>query len=878
MNTDIYKNEIIKELENDRNLGFVKRGEYLRKGTCPNCAKKELFIRIDEPWQVKCSREGKCGYIQTTRERYDYIFADYAKKFPATQTQPNATADAYLAHNRGFDLVKINGLYEQKIFKDRVRNEYYETIRFYLDSNKTRYWERVLDHPEQKANFGGRRKKDGSLYKGDCFVPFALNELKKFEEIYVVEGIFHALAFNEVGKKAIATLSCSNFPIKFIEKTLSLSLNYVVAFDNDEAGRKSTQRFLSKMDKKIAVAFSPFGDWDDVFRDAKLDKHYLEKAKIIGGKFSAKSIIEKAYYCYLENSANNQVIEFRGALFSIKTTENFFKELCALNDGAKSRNVFTLKNSLKTANGSEIFARNIEFMKITNFSLELLYKKEDYILDESFYVFKVTYADFDKTEVVSVKGSALKDAGSFKNQFFSASNQCHFSGKNSDLDYLITLWFKKWIKKVKSVPFVGYIPQHKVYIFKDIGFSNGKIIKMNDNNFLDFEKFGLTSSLNLKDINLEINPENVFKKDWILDYIDIFSYAGFSLLVFFAISLFACQIREKLNSLFFFELTGEPGAGKSTLIEFCWKLLGRQGYEGEDSTKGSLAADRRKLSQFSNMPYILIEADSAKDSKGSKKTVNFDQYKTFYNGRSTGSLGVAKQGNDTVESMFQSALAFAQNDHVQASEALMERIVYSHMDKKHHNKNKVKKARDLTAIDINNLSGFIVEVLGRESELLDTYFKEFEKAESFLMQFNIRRLRLVKNNAQMLAGFYILQKVFPLLDKKIEKEFKQYVVDIMINRSKELMLDSAVVEEFWDTVEYLENINIEVNHSMDEKLIAININDYTSKAVANFQRPADKQDLKKELRSSNRYKFVEYATIKSKLLNQKRTRCYIFKK
>jgi putative protein kinase ArgK-like GTPase of G3E family len=56
-------------------------------------------------------------------------------------------------------------------------------------------------------------------------------------------------------------------------------------------------------------------------------------------------------------------------------------------------------------------------------------------------------------------------------------------------------------------------------------------------------------------------------------------------LAFFVMSLFAVQIRLREKSIGFLEITGPPGSGKSTLVEFLWKLLGRQNTKASIPTR-----------------------------------------------------------------------------------------------------------------------------------------------------------------------------------------------------------------------------------------------------------------------------------------------------
>jgi Cdc6-like AAA superfamily ATPase len=69
-------------------------------------------------------------------------------------------------------------------------------------------------------------------------------------------------------------------------------------------------------------------------------------------------------------------------------------------------------------------------------------------------------------------------------------------------------------------------------------------------------------------------------------------------LSFFFGSLFAEQVRTEMKSFPFLEMHGLPGTGKTTLVEFLWKLLGRENYEGFDPAKATPAAMARNLAKW----------------------------------------------------------------------------------------------------------------------------------------------------------------------------------------------------------------------------------------------------------------------------------------
>ena len=78
------------------------------------------------------------------------------------------------------------------------------------------------------------------------------------------------------------------------------------------------------------------------------------------------------------------------------------------------------------------------------------------------------------------------------------------------------------------------------------------------------------------------------------------------------------------------------------MLEFCWRLLGRDEYEGFDLLKATQAGRRRAFSQVSNLPVVLIESDRDNGEKDAKqRQFSFDEMKPFFNGRGTGTLGVA---------------------------------------------------------------------------------------------------------------------------------------------------------------------------------------------------------------------------------------------
>lgn len=85
------------------------KGRWLQQGKCPQCDRWEAFCAAEDPKVVKCGR-ATCGWEDSVRNLLPDLFEDWTRRAPPTETNPNATADAYLSVERGLDLQQLAGL------------------------------------------------------------------------------------------------------------------------------------------------------------------------------------------------------------------------------------------------------------------------------------------------------------------------------------------------------------------------------------------------------------------------------------------------------------------------------------------------------------------------------------------------------------------------------------------------------------------------------------------------------------------------------------------------------------------------------------------------------------------------------------------------
>ena len=863
---DIGSDEIVRALMQDHTLQFVDCNTHLRKGLCPACGKKELWIKKDEPWRVSCNRMDKCGWTASTRELLPELFSEFSKRYAPTEEKPNRTADAVMGLDRGFDLSKIKGWYEQGAYTFPKTSTMCHTVRFYLDKGRTRYWERLIDKTKadgQKNNIGGKRKPDGSLFKGDAWLPPTIT-LEKGDRCFLVEAIFHSIALYHKDIKAAAMISSNHFPETFIKKHAGKDITWVLALDGDKAGKKGTKKdakLLKEMGEKVEVLTLPDNgkDWDDYLREGKITPTFIDHGLYYGKLFMAENVHEKAYHMYLRKQYGTFTLDYANALYSIQVNRTKLEEELKptkKNDGESEPAPIRLNST----EGWNIFMRNHEVDPLSNTLPRFLYMEIDEIMGEQFYVFQIHYANGNPPDIVRLEGTNITSPDAFHKALLNKTRGGTFDGDFKQLKNLRDRWLGKRMKMVASIPFVGYDSNTKAYVFQDCAYHNGREIKLNGDGYFHVGQNGIKTSL----FGTHIATDGEFSPNWLDNYVKAFHYQGMVLLAFWLGSLFAQQVRTMHKSFPFLEFTGEPGAGKSTALEFLWACIGRDDHEGFDIMKATVAGRRRAMNQVSNMPVVIIESDRDDGTKDAKvKQFDFDLCKPYFNGRGTGTLGISKRGNDVEESPFRAALIISQNAEVDGSEALLQRVVHVHVDKRHHKQGSRDIARWFERQTSSTVGGFLRKALQHERQILQVYEEAFQKYErEFGKSEKIRNERIVKNHAQIAAFGAALQVLFPTMTDDRVNKLADYVLERAEAREQRLAADHPLVEQFWETVQYINNVKeIEtddfLNHSNKEELIAINLNQYRKECLHMGQELPDMNQLRKLLKNGKRHKLLQ---------------------
>lgn len=871
---EIPAREIVEALRSDVRFQLQEKGSYLRGGPCPGCGQKELFIATDKPWVLKCGRLNKCGWEEPVRELLPELFEDFVDKYPPTEQEPDRTASVYMGMNRGFDLSKIRGWYDQGTYQYPHSNYFTPTVRFYLDREKNVFWQRLIK-PNTDAENKGKARFHGD-YKGMVWAPPGL-EIVERDRVFIVEGIFHAIALHHVGIKAVAALSCANFPDAFIEEHRDKKVRWVLALDGDKAGGDYTKRHAAKMrvlQQRCEVCRLPGKqDWDDLYRAGRITDTFISDCMYYGKLFMAETANEKAYHYYVRHESKYFIIDFANQLYRVEAGQKLAEALESAAvvrrneaenegtaEGEDTESIAALRRAiLESPRGWDMFLQHANLDKIANVKPECLYHEADDLVEsDQYYVFRITFPN-GSTQILPLEGSHLLSGLTFSSALINKTPGSDFSGTNTDFLYLRKRWLDTAQQKsIRRTQYMGYVKSIDAYVFEKAAYYKGKEIPLNDEGFFRIGRHGVRPHLK----SMHIRTDGAFSPDWLDDYIRVFHWQGLALLAFWLGTLFAQQIREVQKSYPFFELTGEPGSGKTTVLEFLWKCCGRDGYEGFDLLKSSPAGRRRALSQLSNLPLVIIESDRDAGGKdGRIRQFNFDEFKPYYNGRATGTVGVPTRGNEIEESMFQGAIIIAQNAEVEASDAVIERIVHCHADKQHHGAGTRELARWFERQSAETVGGMLRRALRAERQILETYFAAFARFEEQFAR-HLKNERVIKNHAQIAAAGEALGVLFPRMTKERVAALASYLLERAVQREALLAGDHPIVEDFWESFHYLNSDSRTrkqgwLNHSKDETKIILHLKEFAAACKDGGLSVPDIPLLKRHLVTSRRHAFVD---------------------
>ncbi|BFM20480.1 toprim domain-containing protein [Gilvimarinus japonicus] len=885
--------DVLAALENDAEFQFKSNTKYFQYGRCNVCNRKSLFISKANPYRIKCSHVS-CGFDETVFSRYGYLFEDIAKKYPATPENPNASADAYMSNSRGFPLIKINGWFNQGSRPLPNSTNHAPTVRFQLWGNH--YWERLINASDIREFLKVGKKKKAHFSYGIEFLGKGWQPpeqtLQEGDDVYIVEGIFHAIALSLTGKKVIAAFSCNNLPRQIIEEHKGRGITWHLGYDNDfkGAGNDAAIKYrdeLRRMDETCEITQCPQGvDWDDVYKNGKLNESFYDDCLHRGRVFGAESIAERAYWLFLRHTFNYRIMEYKCRLYSVNIDSEFSDQINeAVADANDGDDLYQkdFKDAVATKAGREMFVRYVTHSSISNCHPEFVYSQVDKSSGEVGYHFNVKFPVSRPMQIVFT-GSALESPGSFNKALLNQAPGATFDGSANQLKIIRDQWFDKGVMIVDCVPFIGYDKDSDIYVFPDFGYSKGQFLPMGRYGYITKGKTRVKTTLT----SIPIKHSHSFNGDWINNYYTAFVENGLVVLAFFMGSLFAEQVRKELGFFPFLEFTGQAGAGKSLVLEFCWRLLGRKDHEGMNPSKSTFAARSRMFTQVANMPVSLMEGDS-KDGRDAKRgAFDYSELKDLFNGRGVRATGAFNRGNDIIEPPFRGTIVISQNAEIDGDEATLTRIVHCHATTAHQSRANKPIAEWFRQADLEEVCGFLPHVLRKESQLLPRILEGYRaNLEQFGQLEKVKHGRIIDSHALVASLVQSLPLVFPKLQPQAIESTVNLLARRAVIRQHRIEADHPTIQAFWEiysnltsqmksTQSGLSEPRYPLNHSKRDGQIAINLQEFHQAMVDSNSERIDLKELRKILPASTRAKFIGNKNVKSAIKEGETRWCAVF--
>lgn len=873
----------------DNQFEGVTKGQYIQKIRCPDCHKREAYARAEEPWMVLCGRMNNCAARAHVKDLFPDLFDSWSERFAPKKDEkpdPLAVARAYLRDGRGFDLDLLKRRFSQEYHHDQNLNIGSATVRFTLPGGAT--WERLIDKPyrfgKQKAVFRG-------TYKGRSWQLCQDKDFIAAGEVWIVEGIFDAIALEHHGIRALAAMSCYNYPSESLQRIRDAAdtagatrPSLVWALDANHAGRSQAEKHARQSEAQgwdVAAAQPAAGfDWNDLHRRDELDETDLERYRYYGALLLAASPTAKATLMYLRRERRSFWFEYGQQLWWFDLDpDNVTKALASITgDDSDEAQPTDAERKMAVREAASV-------TRICTALPQALYYQANDITDESWYYFRVTSPDGSNIKN-TFNGGQLASASEFKKRMMGVAAGAIWTGSGSQLDNLLQDQFHN-IKTVQTIDFQGYSKKYDTWLLGDVAVSHGRTHRITSEDYFELGRLRLKSLS--QSVELECNADrHKYTTRWIHDLAGAYGSNGLIALAFWLGTVFAEQIRAEFKSYPFLEIVGEAGAGKTTIIEFLWRLCGAQDREGFDPVKSSNAARARNFAQVSNLPVVLIESDRSQQNDARQSQFDWDELKPIYNGRSVRARGMKTAGNETYEPPFRGSLVISQNADVQASDAILTRICQLRFTCANQTEQTKAMATRLGNWPMEEVSGWILDAAMREQQLMELIRDRAPSYEAYLLTVDgVRSHRIAKNHGLLLALVDCLgADGLGLIDADQLAAASKRIIDMTSERQRTINADHPVVEEFWEAYDYIEGLDgtdAVLNHygptTEVNGLIAVNLKDFEAQAgYLRLNVPASR-DLKRYLKNSRSRKFVDSnRCVRSRVREDKTVRCWIFER
>ena len=133
----------------------------------------------------------------------------------------------------------------------------------------------------------------------------------------------------------------------------------------------------------------------------------------------------------------------------------------------------------------EVFRKSLSCYPISSCFPDFVYLENDTLLNETRFYFDIKSPHRERH--VSLKGTDIETPSSF-NKALLLNGGFTFDGKPIYFKKMRDRWLNNRVSEITVIPYVGYMPEIKSYVFQDFGFNQGRLYQKNIYNYLSIGK------------------------------------------------------------------------------------------------------------------------------------------------------------------------------------------------------------------------------------------------------------------------------------------------------------------------------------------------------------------------------------------------------
>ena len=702
-------------------------GTHLRNIKCPSCGEPEAYSWHYSPREIHCPRLEACGVKHSTRTLFPDHWERISEKYPASNQNHKATAEAYLAIHRGIDPAIVE--FNQCIHK--LGEKEYSALCLPVVGMNQRFPYRVLiDCPKE---IGNKRWEGGEGHGGLYYDPEPATPLQSGRDLFIAEKPIDAISLKQAGERAVSVFSAGEIPEKLYEK-LDKQQPIKLAFDNDSAGKqgavKNYQFLIDNEFENVSICLPPrhFKDWNEMLLKGDDGPLLNEEKKLRGFKEG----------------------EHLGRLALAKNAREYFDEVCNF-EGSRQPLVRVFEFGERILKGVQKNPMKRNVVEISDRELAIRFREIDDLGSHSYHIQVGSHKSGNKPITVEMRAEDMLT--NKLSEIMISKTEAIVTQSRPDQQLLYKhLMDKGGIDTITSTGLYGHDPKSNWYVFSNVAVDpsgglhrpvpKADYFKVSDGKFIR----PFTQVFSSEEERIVRTGEPFSLMGFVNELHEAYGPRGLLCAGFYIASLFSTHIFNTYRCFPFLSLVGEPNIGKTTLailLSRAFSFSNREGVAlGETNTKKGIG---RTISAHSSIALALTEWTNQRDfAEGALKNM--------YGRGAIQTRAAFSNDNRTISLPLRCALVFVWNTELFTMKPVIQRTITARFTKEMMSDKTREAANKLIEYSPELMATVGEQVLQNRLDYEKDLVGEIEKQVEKLKQRGIEDQRIGRNHAFVLAA------------------------------------------------------------------------------------------------------------------------------